>query len=65
MKKIEDIAVKEIDLHGWITQAEYARLHNKKLSTVSRWVKRAKEGKTAYIQYLDVPGIGITLVKPL
>lgn len=55
-----------IDLKGWITQAEYARTHNYKLSTVSRWVKRAKEGEGKQkIDYLDVPALGITLVKPL
>lgn len=55
-----------IDLKGWITQAEYARLTNYKLNTVSRWVKRAKDGEgKPKIQYLDVPALGITLVKPL
>ena len=61
----KDQQLTEIDLQGWITQAEYARLHGQKLSRVSQWVKRAKEGKTAYIQYLDVPALGVTLVKPL
>lgn len=57
---------KTIDLKGWITQAEYAREHNYKLNTVSRWVKRAKEGEGKIkIQYLDVPELGITLVKSL
>lgn len=57
---------KEIDLKGWITQSEYARKTGYKLSTISRWVKRAKEGEgTVKIQYLDVPDLGITLVKPL
>jgi hypothetical protein len=56
----------KIDLKGWITQAEYARQNNKKLSTVSRWVKRAKEGEGKQkIDYLDVPALGITLVKSL
>lgn len=55
-----------IDLKGWITQAEYARLHNYKLTTVSRWVKRAKENEGKQkIQYLDVPDLGITLVKSM
>lgn len=56
----------EIDLQGWITQAEYSRLYGYKLTTVSRWVKRAKENEgNVKIQYLDVPDLGITLVKPL
>jgi len=55
----------KIDLQGWMTQAEYAQKYNEKLGTVSQWVKRAKEGKTAYIQYLDVPGLRKALVKPL
>lgn len=55
-----------IDLKGWMTQAEYARKTGYKLNTVSRWVKRARdrEGEQK-IQYLDVPDLGITLVKPL
>ena len=54
----------KINLKGWITQAEYARKHGYKLNTVSRWVKRAKEGQgTKKIDYLDVPELGITLVK--
>ena len=53
-----------IDLQGWITQVEYARKTGYKLNTVSQWVKRAKEGKgSAKIDYLDVPELGITLVK--
>lgn len=56
----------QIDLKGWITQAEYARLHGYKLNTVSKWVKRAKDGEgLTKIQYLEVPSLGITLVKPL
>ena len=55
-----------IDLKGWVTQAEYARLHGYKLNTISRWVKRAKDCEgVPKIQYLDVPALGITLVKPL
>lgn len=55
-----------IDLKGWITQADFARLHDYKLATVSRWVKRAREGEgKVKIQYLDVPALGITLVKSL
>lgn len=53
-----------IDLKGWHRQAEYARLTGYKLNTISQWVKRAKEGKGAVkIEYLDVPELGITLVK--
>lgn len=55
-----------IDLKGWITQAEYARKHGYKLNTVSRWVKRAKDGEGKQkIDYLDIPALGITLVKPV
>lgn len=55
-----------IDLQGWITQAEYARKYHYNLNTVSRWVKRAKEGEgKVKIQYKDVPELGITLVKPI
>jgi hypothetical protein len=53
-----------IDLKGWITQAEYARKTGYKLNTVSQWVKRAKAGEGSNkIDYLDVPELGITLVK--
>lgn len=53
-----------IDLQGWITQAEYARNSGYKLNTISQWVKRAKAGEgLAKIDYLDVPELGITLVK--
>jgi uncharacterized protein YjcR len=57
----------DIDLQGWITQVEYARKYGVKLSTVSRWVKRQKDGdaRKINIQLLDVPALGITLVKPL
>lgn len=56
----------KIDLQGWITQAEFARKHGYKLTTISRWVKRAKDGEGKQkIQYLDVPALGITLVKSL
>jgi hypothetical protein len=55
-----------IDLKGWMTQAEYARKTGYKLNTVSRWVKRAKDGEgDKKIQYLEVPALGITLVKSL
>ncbi len=63
MKKTKE---NTIDLQGWITQSEYARKYGYKLSTVSRWVKRAKDGEGSLkIQYLDVPDLNITLVKPL
>jgi len=55
-----------IDLKGWITQVEYAKQHGYKLSTVSRWVKRAKDGEgRTKIQFLEVPQLGITLVKSI
>lgn len=63
MKDTKEI---KIDLKGWMTQAEYARAHKYKLNTVSRWVKRAKEGQgNIKIQYLEVEGLGITLVKSI
>jgi hypothetical protein len=55
-----------IDLKGWMTQAEYARLKGYKLNTISQWVKRAKAGEgEKKIQWLDVEDLGITLVKPI
>jgi hypothetical protein len=56
--------VKQLDLCQWITQAEYSRLTGYKLGTVSQWVKRAKAGEGKKdIQYLDVPELGLTLVR--
>lgn len=56
----------KINLKGWMTQTEYARLHRYKLNTVSRWVKRAKEGEGKQkIDYMFVEDLGITLVRPL
>lgn len=54
---------KQIDLSKWITQAEYSRLTGVKLGTVSQWVRRAKEGEAAKIEYLEVPELSLTLVK--
>lgn len=66
MKATKENNTTTIDLKGWLTQVEFARLHGYKLTTVSRWVKRAKDGEgNIKIQYLDVPGLGITLVKPV
>ena len=52
-----------IDLSEWVTQAEYASKTGYKLGTISQWVKRAKDGKPAKIDYIDVPEIGLTLVR--
>ncbi len=62
----EQTTTDKIDLQGWMKQVDYANKYGYKLSTVSRWVKRAKEGEgSVKIQFLDVPALGITLVKPL
>lgn len=56
----------KIDLSQWITQAKYAELKRMKLGTVSQWVKRTKAGEgkpDKHIEYLDVPELGLTLVK--
>ncbi len=54
----------KIDFSKWQTQAEYARENGVLLVTVSQWVKRSKEGKgNIRIEYLDVPEMGVTLVK--
>lgn len=53
-----------IDLKGWITQSEYAKKSGYKLNTISQWVKRAKAGEgSPKIEYLELPELGITLVK--
>jgi hypothetical protein len=53
-----------IDLNKWQTQADYAKEHGIKLGTVSAQVARSKTGATpAPIEYLDVPELGITLIR--
>jgi len=55
----------KIDLNQYCTQAEYCRIHNIKLGTLSQWIKRAKDGQSipVNIEYLHVPELKITLVK--
>lgn len=54
----------KIDLDKYCTQAEYARITDTKLETVSQWVKRsiANEG-VKRIGYLQVEALGLTLVE--
>ena len=54
-----------IDLSKYCTQAEYCRLNNIKLGTLSQWVKRAKAGESipVDIKYLYVPELNKTLIK--
>jgi hypothetical protein len=53
-----------IDLNVYCTQADYAKDNDKKLSTVSQWVKRAKAGQSNLIDYLEIPELNnLTLVK--
>jgi hypothetical protein len=57
---------KIIDLKEWCTQAKYAASTGYKLNTISRWVKRAKDGEGKIkIEYLDVPELDITLVRKI
>ena len=52
LRPMSDSKTIQIDLKGWITQAEYARQYNYKLNTISKWLKRAKEGEgSTKIQY--------------
>jgi hypothetical protein len=63
---VNDKHILTIDLTEWLTQADYARKHGYKLTTISQWVKRAKDGQGSQkIDYLDIPELSITLVKPL
>lgn len=57
---------KKYPLDVWITQAAYSRQYGDKLATISQWVKRAinNEGEQK-IDYLEVPELGLTLVKKL
>lgn len=52
-----------IDLSKYCTQSDYAKETGTKLGTVSQWVKRTKEGKSAKIEYLYIPELQLTLVK--
>jgi hypothetical protein len=55
----------KIDLSKYCTQAEYCRINNVKLGTLSQWIRRLKAGQSApvNIEYLYVPELKITLVK--
>lgn len=58
----------QVDLSLYITQAEYARINNIKLGTLSQWAKRVKEGQSIpahakNIEFLEVPELSLTLVK--
>ncbi len=52
-----------IDLDKYCTQSDYAKETGIKLGTISQWVKRAKEGKGAKIDYLIIPELQLTLIK--
>jgi hypothetical protein len=55
----------KIDLSKYCTQAEYCRINNVKLGTLSQWIRRLKAGQSVpvNIEYLEVPELKITLVK--
>lgn len=65
MSKIKADKDISIDLSDYITQAEYARINDRKLGTVSQWIKRAKAGESipVSIEYIDIPELNITLIK--
>ena len=53
-----------IDFDVWQTQAQYAAKTGNRLGTVSQWVVRAKDGiKNPKVSILEIPQLGITLVK--
>ena len=52
-----------IDLNKYCTQQKYATETGIRLNTISQWIKRAKEGKTAKVDFLDIPELSITLVE--
>lgn len=53
-----------IDLDKYCTQADYARIANVPLPTVSQWVKRSKANEgVKRIGYLEVEALGLTLVE--
>lgn len=57
-----------IDLSGYVSQAEYARIYNIPLNTLSQWINRLKKGykvpdRAKDIQYHYVSELNMTLVK--
>lgn len=57
-----------IDLSGYISQAEYARLKDIPLNKLSQWIKRAKNNESIPpeakdIEFIFVPELNMTLVK--
>lgn len=56
----------ELKLNGWMTQKAYADTHKIRQVLVGQWVHRAKaSGSKGHreIEYLDVPQLGLTLVR--
>jgi hypothetical protein len=56
----------ELKLNGWMTQKAYADTHKIRQVLVGQWVHRAKaSGSKGHreIEYLDVPDLGLTLVR--
>ena len=65
---IMDTTKQKIDLSGYISQAEYARLNDIPLNKLSQWIKRAKNGESIPkaaqdIEFIYVPELKMTLVK--
>ena len=53
-----------IDMNKWCTIAEKAKLTGQKIGTISAKIARARKGiGDNPIEYLDVPSLGITLVR--
>lgn len=65
-KKQSGIVLK---LNGWMTQKSYAEKNNHRQVLVAQWVCRAKAAKiqglnyNCPVDYLDVPELGLTLVR--
>jgi len=60
--------IQTIDLSGYISQAEYARINKISLNKLSQWIKRAKKGESIpneakSIEFIYVPELNMTLVK--
>jgi hypothetical protein len=55
----------KIDLSGYISQAEYSRINDIPLNTLSQWINRMKKGQTVPdkakdIQFHYVPELNMT-----
>lgn len=55
-----------LDLSEWMTQKDYSIKYGTPQVLIGQWIHRAKASETKqskFIDYLDVPELGLTLVR--